>query len=104
MRRMIAAIVCGAAVTAWICLLGFDTLVGYVQEPIGWLTPSWASDTSVRIAVNAATFTVLTAPGLVLCAIIANSARLKPGHCNCGYNLIGAVSDTCPECGRVLTE
>ena len=24
----------------------------------------------------------------------------KPGHCECGYDLTGNVSGTCPECGR----
>ena len=25
--------------------------------------------------------------------------RIKPGHCQCGYNLTGNTSGVCPECG-----
>ena len=28
---------------------------------------------------------------------------VKPGHCECGYDLRGNVSGTCPECGRETT-
>ena len=29
--------------------------------------------------------------------------RIPPGHCrNCGYNLTGNVSGTCPECGQTI--
>ena len=28
------------------------------------------------------------------------SKRVKPGHCQCGYDLSGNVSGRCPECGR----
>ena len=58
-------------------------------------------------------FRCLELPLVSLCPLVAiptayfwwlDRRRLPPGHCqNCGYNLTGNVSGTCPECGTTLT-
>ena len=41
----------------------------------------------------------LSLPTAVLCWL--DRRRISPGHCrNCGYNLTGNLSGTCPECGN----
>jgi len=73
-----------------------DALIKW--RPVGFNDPVY---TAVLLV---AFFALSVLPGAVVGALIASGARPNPksGYCTCGYNFIGAASDTFAECRRPL--
>jgi hypothetical protein len=87
--RRVQRILCSAAL-----FLGFASVISAVSGPVDGL---------VAIPLLGVGGLMLT--GAVLRLALPASNRDIAGYCaNCGYNLTGNTSGTCPECGRVVSE
>ena len=74
-----------------------------VWQLVDRLAPASASPDILAYACVAVTTVLATLLGLVVAFLIVGRQPPRPGHCqNCGYNLTGNVSGTCPECGDAV--
>lgn len=82
--------------------------LGQRVEPMIWWNWPWFESgsnwflghgTSLYVPIWCPTFLL----GLLLIALWWRFMLPLPGHCRCGYSLLGLTAAKCPECGRAIT-
>ena len=88
----------------WI-LIRWEHVADYIDE---WSYPPKTyprTTISFSVALWPLLLFVLVYPSVTVVKLIRRRSRLRSGHCeNCGYDLTGNVSGTCPECSTPVPQ